>query len=234
MDVADLSSLDVVLRLLGAAFLGALVGLERESAGQDAGFRTHVLLAVGAALFSVASVGAFDAFITRGPTNVQVDVTRIASYVPAGVGFIGGGVILKSAGGVRGVTTAASLWVAAAIGLSAGLGFWAGAIAATVLALTALYVLKPISDRVGAKAGTPALVIALESSADSAALGAIVERCAGPDLVSVEFRRRGGLDGTEVVVHFDEPPSPAAVSAVAAQLAVELGDDLRSVAVRPD
>ena len=144
MDVADLSTLDVVVRVVGGALLGAVVGIERESAGQEAGFRTHLLLAAGAALFSVASVGAFDSFITDSDTNVQIDVTRIASYVAAGIGFIGGGVIVKQRGTVRGITTAASVWVAAAIGLSAGLGFWAGAISATLVAVVALYALKPV------------------------------------------------------------------------------------------
>src|SRR4029078_12184913 len=80
-----------VVRVVGGALLGAVVGIERESAGQEGGFRTHLLLAAGAALFSVASVGAFDSFITDSDTNVQIDVTRIASYVAAGIGFIGGG-----------------------------------------------------------------------------------------------------------------------------------------------
>ena len=76
---ADLSTLDVVVRVAGGALLGAAVGLERESAGQEAGFRTHLLLATGAALFGVASVGAFDSFVTeRAATNIQIDVTRIA------------------------------------------------------------------------------------------------------------------------------------------------------------
>ena len=92
MEGADLSTLDVIVRVVGGALLGAIVGIERESAGQDAGFRTHLLLATGAALFGVASVGAFDSFVTeRADTNVQIDVTRIASYVAAGIGFIGVG-----------------------------------------------------------------------------------------------------------------------------------------------
>src|SRR6187200_1807672 len=135
MNGADLSTLDVVVRVVVGALLGAVVGIERESAGQEAGFRTHLLLATGAALFGVASVGAFDSFVTeRAATNIQIDVTRIASYVAAGVGFIGGGVIVKHQGSVRGITTASSVWVAAAIGLSAGLGFWAGAVSATLIA----------------------------------------------------------------------------------------------------
>jgi putative Mg2+ transporter-C (MgtC) family protein len=146
---ASLDWWETALRLLGAAGLGGLLGLEREIDGQDAGFRTHMLLSLGAGLFGVVSVGAFDQFTTeRAATNVAVDVTRIASYVAAGVGFIGGGAIIKHAGVVKGITTAASLWAAAAIGLASGLGFWDGALAATIVALIALSALQPVSTRI--------------------------------------------------------------------------------------
>lgn len=143
----DLTWIDVALRLGVAAGLSGLLGLEREYDGQDAGLRTHLLVALGSALFAVCSVGAFDAFIADpATTNVTVDVTRIAAYVAPGIGFIGGGAILKYGGRVTGITTAASLWTAAAIGVSAGLGFWPAAVAATVFALIALELFKPLSD----------------------------------------------------------------------------------------
>jgi putative Mg2+ transporter-C (MgtC) family protein len=146
MDATTLDWLEMIGRIGGAAGLGGLIGIEREVDGQDAGFRTHLLLAVGAALFGAISVGAFGDFVTeRASTNVNVDVTRIASYVAAGIGFIGGGAIIKSGGSVRGLTTSASLWSAAAVGLAAGVGFWAGAVTATVTSLVALAVLKPVS-----------------------------------------------------------------------------------------
>src|SRR5690606_12959303 len=135
----DIEWWDTALRIAGAGLLGGAIGDEREIDGQDAGFRTHLLLAVGAALLGVVSVGAFDQFVAeRSETNVQIDVTRIASYVAAGVGFIGGGAILKSGGSVKGITTAASLWTTAADGLAAGIGMWSGAIAATAVALVAV------------------------------------------------------------------------------------------------
>ncbi|MGB0115114.1 MAG: MgtC/SapB family protein, partial [Ilumatobacteraceae bacterium] len=114
--------------------------------GQDAGLRTHLLLALGAALFGAVSVGAFDQFVgDPADTNVRIDVTRIASYVAAGIGFIGGGAIIKHRGAVSGITTATSLWTAAAVGLAVGVGFWVAAVTATVIALTALLGLKPFS-----------------------------------------------------------------------------------------
>ncbi len=121
-----------------------LLGVERELDGHEAGVRTHGLLALGSALFGAISVGAFGAFVVEGTrTNATVDVSRVAAYVAAGVGFIGAGTILKDHEHVKGLTTAASLWVTAAVGLAAGLGFWAGALGAALFALVAL-----VSDRV--------------------------------------------------------------------------------------
>jgi putative Mg2+ transporter-C (MgtC) family protein len=155
--VAELAPIDVVGRLLLAALLGGLLGVERELDGQDAGFRTHLLLALGAGLFGALSVGAFSSLVADpSETNVQIDVTRVASYVAAGIGFIGGGTILKHRGSVTGITTAASLWTAAATGLAAGLGFWVGAVATCVIAIGALRGLKPLSNWL-ARHGTASL-----------------------------------------------------------------------------
>jgi putative Mg2+ transporter-C (MgtC) family protein len=150
---ADLSWQSIVGRLLLAALLGGAIGFEREADGHDAGLRTHMILALGSALFAVASVGAFDPFEgTRNETNFTVDVTRMAAYVAPGVGFIGAGVIVKNVQGrrraalVRGLTTAASLWTAAAVGVAAGLGFWIGAVATATIALFALVGMRPIAE----------------------------------------------------------------------------------------
>ena len=145
IDAGSLSDWEVVARLAAATGFGALIGLEREIDGQDAGMRTHALLALGSALFGVISVAGFGDFIVeRATTNVQVDVTRIASYVAAGVGFLGGGAILKQAHRVRGLTTAASLWACAAVGLAAGIGFYSAAIVATVATLVMLLLDAPM------------------------------------------------------------------------------------------
>ena len=142
MDVAEW---EVVVRLGVACLLGGLLGVEREATGQEAGLRTHMLLSLGAAVFSLASVTGFDAFIESGPSNVSVDPGRIASYVAAGVGFIGGGAILKRDDHVRGLTTAASLWCVAAIGVACGLGLWLVPLVASGFALVSLAILRPIS-----------------------------------------------------------------------------------------
>lgn len=144
-DALQPSVLDVVIRLTVATGLAAVMGLQREFDGHDAGVRTHALLAGGAALFGAISVGAFGEAVTGDATNVRVDVTRIASYVAAGIGFLGGGVIVKKDGRAHGLTTAASLWSAAAIGLAAGLGFWVGAVTATALSLVLRLLEGPVA-----------------------------------------------------------------------------------------
>lgn len=182
MEATSIDWWDAALRLLAAAGLGGVIGLEREADGQAAGFRTHLLLALGAALFGLVSVGAFEDFTARrGETNVNIDVTRIASYVAAGVGFIGGGAILKHAGVIKGITTAASLWTVAAIGLAAGLGFWSGAVTAAVIAVVALALLRPIS----------ALAARLEYRRSSGMLILLTPHADLGDVVST-IRRIGG------------------------------------------
>lgn len=141
----DVAEWEIVARLGVACLLGGLLGVEREAKGSEAGLRTHMLLSLGAAVFALASVTGFDSFIESGPSNVRVDPGRIASYVAAGVGFIGGGAILKRDDHVRGLTTAASLWCAAAIGVACGLGLWVIPVVACGFALVSLAILRPIS-----------------------------------------------------------------------------------------
>lgn len=141
----------VLGRLVLACICGGLVGIERESGGQDAGLRTHMLLSLGSALFALISVEGFNEYATADAPNVQVDVTRVASYVAAGVGFIGGGAILKKEDTVSGLTTAASLWVAAAIGVACGVGLWMAPLITVGLALITLVILRPVSAWIAAR-----------------------------------------------------------------------------------
>jgi putative Mg2+ transporter-C (MgtC) family protein len=148
--VAHLSNWDIILRLVVAALVGGAIGFERETDGQDAGLRTHMMLALGAAVFGVISVGAWDHFQRSANSSVlRIDVTRVASYVPAGIGFVGGGVIVKHAGSVKGLTTAASLWVAGAVGLAAGVGYWFPAAASTLIGFAALAARVPLRRAIG-------------------------------------------------------------------------------------
>ncbi|MGH9182983.1 MAG: MgtC/SapB family protein [Acidimicrobiales bacterium] len=130
-------------RILLALVLGGLIGLEREVDGHPAGFRTHTTVALGAALFGILSVDGFDRFVgERAATNVQVDVTRVASQVVVGIGFLGAGTIVKTRGAVRGLTTAASLWVVSAIGLAVGVTAYGAAVLTAVAVLVSLVALR--------------------------------------------------------------------------------------------
>jgi len=131
---------ELVARLALGLILGAMIGFERELHRQPAGFRTHSLVAVGAALFTIISAYGF--------TGVAVDPTRIAAQIVSGIGFIGAGTILQHRGNVRGLTTAASLWSVAAIGMAAGAGMIVIAVIGTALILIVLALL----DRVEALA----------------------------------------------------------------------------------
>jgi putative Mg2+ transporter-C (MgtC) family protein len=121
----------VLLQMGAAAVLGGAIGFERELDAQAAGLRTHTLVALGAALFTVA-----------GADALHTDPTRVAAQVVTGIGFLGAGAILREGATVRGLTTAASLWVTAAAGVAVGLHAWLAAIAAAALALAVLRLLK--------------------------------------------------------------------------------------------
>lgn len=143
----ELSTLELLARVLTAAGLGGLVGLEREFSDQPAGFRTHILVSLGAAVFTMAGAYGVAPFLGDGPIRVSFDPTRVAAQVVTGIGFLGAGAIMRQGVTVRGLTTAAALWVTAAIGTAAGLGYWAGAVAATLTAVLSLLGLKPFEKR---------------------------------------------------------------------------------------
>ena len=127
---------ELSLRLIVGLLLGAAIGFERELNRQPAGFRTHSLVALGAALFTVVSAFGFD--------GLGADPTRIAAQVVSGIGFIGAGTILQYRGNIRGLTTAASLWSVAAVGMAAGAGLYVMAVVGTVLILVVLSILDRV------------------------------------------------------------------------------------------
>ncbi len=131
-------NMDLAVRLLLAALLGGLVGFERERHNRPAGLRTHILVCVGSALVMMVSVFGF------GGDEIRGDQARIAAQVVSGIGFLGAGTILRQGSAVRGLTTAASLWVVAAVGLAVGIGMHKAATFATVLVLAALFALSHV------------------------------------------------------------------------------------------
>ena len=128
-----------LLHLLVAAGLSGLIGFEREFNKRDAGLRTHIMVGMGAALFTI--VGA----------ELGVDRTRMAAQVVSGIGFIGAGTIFRAGDSIKGLTTAAGMWTVAGIGVAAGFGMLALATTATVVALIVLFGLLPVVERLGAK-----------------------------------------------------------------------------------
>lgn len=132
----------VALRIFLAASLGAIIGIEREMKHRAAGFRTHIIVSVGACLIMLIGVDA----IGEISSDKARDVARIAGKVVSGIGFLGAGTILQKKDGVSGLTTAATLWLSAAIGLAVGIGYYAGAIFATIICLITLVSLKGFSD----------------------------------------------------------------------------------------
>jgi putative Mg2+ transporter-C (MgtC) family protein len=202
--MAELSNWDILGRLLLAALVGGAIGFERETDGQEAGLRTHLMLALGAAVFGVISVGAWDHFHdSTGQSNFRADVTRVASYVAAGIGFVGGGAIVKTAGGVRGLTTAASLWVAGSVGLAAGVGFWVPAVAGTVIGYLSLTTRRPLRALVQYVSGRRpgGVTIVLQTDADAGAVvDALLELPIAPTRVGIGTGHQD--QHTEVVADF--------------------------------
>lgn len=131
-------TLEIILRLLLAGLLGGLIGYEREHTNRPAGFRTHILVCVGSALVMVTSEFIFSRY--SGVSNI--DPARLGAQVISGIGFLGAGTIIRDGFNVRGLTTAASLWAVSCVGIAAGIGFYSGAVAATVLIFLTLITLK--------------------------------------------------------------------------------------------
>ncbi|MGC3965247.1 MAG: MgtC/SapB family protein [Rhodocyclaceae bacterium] len=141
-----ISHTELLLRLALAAGLGALIGIDRERLAWAAGLRTHMLVATGSALFMLVSAYGFaDALHQSG--DVHLDVSRVASQVVSGIGFLGAGTIMLRRQIVHGLTTAASLWSVAAVGLAAGGGMYVASVGATVLILVILVLIKPLEAR---------------------------------------------------------------------------------------
>lgn len=165
---------ELSVRVAAAIVLGGIVGFEREFSDQPAGFRTHILVSLGAMLFTV--VGAYG--IGGFPSDeINFDPTRIAAQVVSGIGFLGAGAILREGLNVKGLTTAAALWVTAAIGVAVGFGYWAGAVLTAVGAVIALYGLKRLGRLVfpKMKRGFHRFVVDLEPAADLGEVASTIE-----------------------------------------------------------
>ena len=138
----------IAIRLLIAAVLGAMIGLEREWNTAEAGLRTHILVAVAAALFTVLAFEIFHTIEPSGSEGAQADPIRAVEAVTAGIAFLGAGAIFRSGGSVQGLTTGAGMWLAGAVGLATALGYYLIALGVALLAVLVLAALRAVAHKV--------------------------------------------------------------------------------------
>lgn len=192
--------IEMLVRLLGAAFLGSLIGLERERLLWAAGIRTHMLVCVGSCLIMIVSQYGFASILTQD--HVVLDPSRVAAQVVSGIGFLGAGAILARGEIVRGLTTAASIWTVAAIGLAVGGGLYLAAGASTIIILIILAGIKPLEEAYRARNQSCQLKIEVENGSLSpeALREALGLRPAQVKRYLVDSRNADGVDEVVALV----------------------------------
>jgi putative Mg2+ transporter-C (MgtC) family protein len=192
---------EVLGRVALAAALGAVLGFERELREREAGLRTHLLVSVGSALFTIVSAYGFREFLTSGESVIRADPTRIAAQIVTGIGFLGAGAIIRQGLAIRGLTTAATLWVVAAIGLAAGAGYYSAAVITTAVALVALWPLRALAFRAVRRfrGETGLLLVQLPSGESPAKVIDVIEG-AGAEIDSLEIGHEGDRRNVEVTL----------------------------------
>lgn len=149
----DISYAEIIIRLVLSTILGGVIGFEREIGNRPAGLRTHIVVSIGAALIMLVSKYGF---------GDGTDSARLAAQVVSGIGFLGAGTILRTGNTIQGLTTAASLWVCAGLGLAIGNGFYLGAIVSTILVLLSLVILSRVEKIISIKKKRSLKVLATE------------------------------------------------------------------------
>jgi putative Mg2+ transporter-C (MgtC) family protein len=162
--VVHVSHGEILLRLALTAILCGAIGLERESRDQVAGLRTHILVGVGATLFTLVSAYAFQGFSQGGRVY---DPTRIAAQIVSGIGFLGAGAIIRQGFNVRGLTTAAALWVSAAIGMAMGAGYYFGGVITTAVVLGSLVIFRLLRPALMPHLRTEVVLVDLEVESEA-------------------------------------------------------------------
>jgi putative Mg2+ transporter-C (MgtC) family protein len=205
-----------LLRISIAAGLGGAVGLERELREREAGLRTHLVVCVGSALFTLVSAYGFHDFLVSGGSLVRTDPTRIAAQIVSGIGFLGAGAIIRQGLSVRGLTTAATLWLVAAIGMACGAGYYVPAIISTLVALVTLGPLRIVAFRIVRRfrPQTERLLVEIPAGGSPAPIIEIVELHAGR-VVSMEVTQEGDRRSIVLDVQLHESAAPFVVAGVA-------------------
>ena len=203
----------VTVRLVVAAGLGGAVGLERELRERQAGLRTHLVVCVGAALFTLVSAYGFRDVVEQG--RIVVDPTRIAAQIVSGIGFLGAGAIIRQGLSVRGLTTAATLWLVAAIGMAVGAGFYSGAVVATVGAILTLGPLRVAAYKLIRRwrPDLERLVVDIPAGGSPVPILEVIEANGGR-VVSLEIAQEGDRRSVALDVEGQGLRGPAIVAAV--------------------
>jgi putative Mg2+ transporter-C (MgtC) family protein len=207
---------EALLRIVLAAALGGAIGFERELREREAGLRTHMLVAVGSALFTIVSAYGFHEFLSSGASVVRADPSRIAAQIVTGIGFLGAGAIIRQGLSVRGLTTAATLWVVAAIGLAVGAGYYSGAVVSTAVVLVSLWPLRLLAFRLVRRfrAEEGRLLVELPAGTGPGAVIDEVER-AGARIEAIEVSQEGDRRRLELDVELPESGATGLVARVA-------------------
>jgi putative Mg2+ transporter-C (MgtC) family protein len=205
----------VLLRLVLAAALGGAIGAEREYRERHAGLRTHLVVCVGSALFTLVSAYGFHDFLVSSGALVRTDPTRIAAQIVSGIGFLGAGAIIRQGLSVRGLTTAATLWLVAAIGMAVGAGFYSAALITTAGALLTLGPLRNVAFRIMSRYRPPVdrLVVDIPAGGSPVpVLEAIEQR--GGRVVALEIAQEGDRRSIAIDVETRDVPAPSFVAEV--------------------
>jgi putative Mg2+ transporter-C (MgtC) family protein len=205
----------VLLRLSVAAVLGGAIGMERELRERQAGLRTHLVVCVGSALFTLVSAYGFHEFLVSGGSLVRTDPTRIAAQIVSGIGFLGAGAIIRQGLSVKGLTTAATLWLVAAIGMASGAGYYSAALFATAGALLTLGPLRIVAYRVVRRyrPEVDRLLVEIPAGGSPGAVLEAVERRGGR-VVSLEIAQEGDRRSIAVDVELRGIEAPLVVADV--------------------
>jgi putative Mg2+ transporter-C (MgtC) family protein len=212
--VPELSAFEVLVRLALAGALGGAIGAERELRERGAGLRTHMLVAVGSALFTLVSAYGWHDFTFSRASGITFDPTRIAAQIVTGIGFLGAGAIIRQGLSVRGLTTAATLWVVAAIGLASGAGYYSAAVITTGVVLVLLWPVRIIARRLFAslRAATGTLVADLRAGESGIPVLEVLE-ASGARVLRLEFDEEGGRRRVAADVELPARHTPASLVA---------------------
>jgi putative Mg2+ transporter-C (MgtC) family protein len=205
----------VLLRLSVAAVLGGAIGMERELRERQAGLRTHLVVCVGSALFTLVSAYGFHEFLVSGGSLVRTDPTRIAAQIVSGIGFLGAGAIIRQGLSVKGLTTAATLWLVAGIGMAAGAGYYSAALFATAGALLTLGPLRIVAYKIVRRyrPEVDRLLVEIPAGGSPGAVLEAIERRGGR-VVSLEIAQEGDRRSIAVDVELRGIDAPLVVADV--------------------